>query len=437
MCGLYIHIPFCVRKCNYCDFCSVGIGDGDAELTDRLVSCLIRELEQLNTDRDPADRFSGFTSVFIGGGTPSILPVKQMERLLIAVNKRIDPDYISNRNSNTTTEDHIDIPERSITNKPEFTIECNPGTVDREKLLLYREHGVNRISFGLQSVNEEELKMLGRIHDYDAFINSYYLARKIGFDNINIDLMSAIPGQTPESFRHTLEEVISLAPEHISGYSLIIEEGTPFYDKYHGQSPIDEDTDRQLYEMTHEMLTSAGYLHYEVSNYAKLRNAHNKSGKNCDTDTTLSDQISNIYNTGYIEENSYACNHNLNYWRRGNYIGIGPAASSHINGMRRTNIINIDEYINRIETNQKPYDETEHLTSDQQLIEAIYLGLRTSEGIDLRILSDEFAFDLHSKLSQDLLDLWQRQKLIIVSDDKLVLTPLGFWFSDSIINQLI
>ena len=384
MCGLYIHIPFCVRKCNYCNFCSVGIGDGDAELTDRLVSCLIRELEQLNTDRDPADRFSGFTSVFIGGGTPSILPVKQMERLLIAVNKT---DFI----------------------KPEFTIECNPGTVDKEKLLLYREHGVNRISFGLQSVNEDELKSLGRIHNYADFLTGYNLARKIGFDNINIDLMSAIPGQTPESFRHTLEEVISLAPEHISVYSLIIEEGTPFYDKYHGRSPIDEDTDRQLYEMTHEMLTSAGYLHYEVSNYARLKK----------------------------DENSYACKHNLNYWRRGNYIGIGPAASSHINGMRRTNTTDIDEYISRIKSGSKPYDEVEYLTSDQQLIEAIYLGLRTSEGIDFQNLSDEFAFDLYSKLPPDLLDLWQRQNLINLSDDKLVLTPLGFWFSDNIINQLI
>ena len=412
MCGLYIHIPFCVRKCNYCDFCSVGIGDGDAELIDRLVSCLIRELEQLNTDRDPADRFSGFTSVFIGGGTPSILPVKQIERLLIAVNKT---EFI----------------------KPEFTIECNPGTVDRDKLQLYKAYGVNRLSFGLQSVNEDELKSLGRIHNYADFLTGYNLARKIGFDNINIDLMSAIPGQTPESLRHTLEEVISLAPEHISVYSLIIEEGTPFYDKYHGQSPIDEDTDRLLYEMTHEMLTSAGYAHYEVSNYAKLRNAHNKSGINRDTDTTLSDQISNIYNTGYIEENSYACNHNLNYWRRGNYIGIGPAASSHINGMRRTNISSIDEYISRIDSGSKPYDEVEHLTSDQQLIEAIYLGLRTSEGIDLRILSDEFSFDIQRKLSPDLLDYWRCEKLVNISDDKLVLTPLGFWFSDSIINQLI
>lgn len=383
-CGLYIHIPFCVRKCNYCDFCSVGIGDGDPEITDRLVSSLIRELEQLNITCDHADRFSGYTSVFIGGGTPSILPIEQMERLLIAVNK-------------------------TEFTKSEFTIECNPGTVDKEKLLLYREHGVNRISFGLQSVNEEELKTLGRIHDYDDFINCYDLARKIGFDNINIDLMSAIPGQTPESFRQALEEVISLAPEHISVYSLIIEKGTPFFDKYHGRSPIDEDTDRRLYEMTHEMLTSAGYLHYEVSNYARLKN----------------------------DENSYVCKHNLNYWRRGNYIGIGPAASSHMNGMRRTNINDITEYINRIDTDKSPYDEVEYLTSDQQLIEAIYLGLRTAEGIDFRILSDEFDFDIQRKLPPDLLDYWRREKLVNISDDKLVLTPLGFWFSDSIINQLI
>ena len=392
--GLYIHIPFCVRKCNYCDFCSVGIGDGDDDLTDRLVDCLIKELQCCSDI---------IKTVFIGGGTPSILPVDQMEKLLSEVINSID-------------------------NPSEFTIECNPGTVDSEKLKLYKSFGINRISFGLQSANNNELKTLGRIHTYEDFLHSYDLARKAGFDNINIDLMTAIPGQTAESLQHTLEEVISLTPEHISAYSLIIEEGTPFYESYHIHPPIDEETDRQLYDLTHELLTTAGYDHYEISNYAARNIFNSKSDNNRESINE---------NNNAVFETKYACKHNLNYWRRGNYIGIGPAASSHINGVRHTNVTDIDDYISRLESDRLPYTEEENLSLDQQLIEAIYLGLRTSTGIDINNLSGDFGFDLTGSLPESKLSFWQREGLISFSGEKLTLTPKGFWLSDSIVNDIL
>ena len=385
--GLYVHVPFCVRKCKYCDFCSVGIGESDETLTGRMVDCLIKEL-----DEDIAETPSlkdEISTVFIGGGTPSILSVGQMEKLLVSINEVIE----------------VGDSEKTDT---EFTIECNPGTVDEEKLRLYKKYGVNRISFGLQSANDDELKTLGRIHTYDEFLTSYRLARKLGFDNISIDVMTAIPGQTKDSLRNTLDEVIRLEPEHISAYSLIIEEGTPFFDMYSDKPPIDEETDRKLFEMTHEMLTVAGYLHYEVSNYAKK---------------------------------GHACRHNMNYWRRGNYIGIGPAASSHMDGTRKTNTKDLLKYMKCIESGDDPSEETENLTKDQMLTEAVYLGLRTSEGIRFDNLLKEFDIDfrelVHDGFLKDDIEMMKKKEYLIVDDEGMKLTPAGWWISDSIIAKLI
>ena len=389
-CGLYVHIPFCVRKCKYCDFCSVGIGDGDEILTGRMVDCLIRELEEYGRsgqvpgsavkDEIQADRVD---TIFIGGGTPSVLPVRQMERLLGAIREYIDG---------------------SRWEVTEFSVECNPGTVDEEKLRLFRAFGVNRLSFGLQSVHEEELKALGRIHTYQEFRESYELARQLGFDNINIDIMTAIPGQTTESLRHTLEELTRLKPEHISAYSLIIEEGTPFYDRYHEKPPIDEETDRRFFDLTHEMLTVAGYDHYEVSNYA--------------------------------DKSDHRCRHNLNYWRRGNYIGIGPAASSHRNGVRKTNTCDLKEYMRRIEVCETPAIETEELSRDQQLLEAVYLGLRTSEGVYFSALQKEFGLDARA-LWRDKIEAYTAKGYMVTGEDHIMLTPAGWWISDYLITELL
>lgn len=369
--GLYIHVPFCVRKCGYCDFCSVGIGDGDEALTGRMVDALVQEMERV--DRNDA------VTVFIGGGTPSVLPVGQMEQLLKSVRERV-----------------IEAPE-------EFTVECNPGTVDEEKLSLFLEYGVNRLSIGCQSAQDEELRSLGRIHNWTDFLDGYESARKIGFENINVDLMTAIPGQTEDSLKQTLEKVIDLQPEHLSVYSLIIEEGTPFFDRYGETPPVDEETDRGMYEATCRMLGEAGFRHYEVSNYAKP---------------------------------GYECRHNRNYWKRGNYVGIGPAASSHRDGIRRTNIRDWEAYMRCIEKGEDSVEEAEVLTAEQKLLETLYLGLRTADGIRISELEKEYSGNYRSEWDLPLRD-FAEEGLLVYDGDAVSLTEQGLWVSDTIIGQLM
>ena len=329
--GLYIHIPFCVKKCGYCDFCSIGIGEGNETLTGRLVDCLIREMERY--DLRSAD------TVFIGGGTPSILPKEQMKRLLKAV----------------------------------------------------------RESFGCQSAGDDELRKLGRIHTWSDFLESYELARSLGFDNINVDLMTAIPGQSVKSLTGTLEKVIGLAPEHVSVYSLIIEKGTPYYEKYREKPPLDEETDRELYELTCRMLGEAGYQHYEVSNYAK-------PGREC--------------------------RHNLNYWHRGNYIGIGPAAASHEDGLRRTNIRDLEQYMGRVEAVEETVGETEELTEGQKLLETVYLGLRTAEGVPISSIKSDAP-------TRKKIEEYSVGGLLETDENMIRLTEHGFWLSDYIVESLM
>ena len=270
---LYIHIPFCVQKCAYCDFLSAPANDAaKAEYVDALK-------KEIQRYREVASSYQ-VSSVFVGGGTPSILSCEQMGEIF----KMLRQVFTIDRDA-------------------EITIEANPGTVTEEKLEGWKQAGINRISFGLQSVNNEELKMLGRIHTYEEFRESYDMARQAGFDNINIDLISAIPGQTVKSWEHTLRTVAELHPEHISAYSLIIEEGTRFYQWYgKGQTdqekypPLpDEDAERQMYERTEGILEEYGFHRYEISNYAR-------EGKEC--------------------------RHNLGYWSRVEYLGIGLGASS-------------------------------------------------------------------------------------------------------------
>ena len=229
--GLYIHIPFCVRKCEYCDFLSWSAGEEERE---QYVEALLLEIESY---REFAKGYR-VSTVFIGGGTPSVLLPKQMERILQKVYEVFE-----------------------LEKRPEITIEINPGTVNEEKLQCYKENGVNRLSMGLQSVNNEKLRLLGRIHTYQDFVGSYELARKVGFDNISLDLISSIPGQTLQDWKKELETAVAQKPEHISVYQLIIEEGTPFYEKYveHPELLPDEETSREIYLWTGKFLKEAGY----------------------------------------------------------------------------------------------------------------------------------------------------------------------------------
>lgn len=350
--GIYIHIPFCKQKCLYCDFVSAKGCDRDMELYEE---ALLKEIESTEID-EPVD------SVFFGGGTPSVYKVEYIEEIL----KIIFGKY------------------NIAKDKAEITIEVNPGTVDYDKLKRYRAAGINRISIGLQSADNEELKLLGRIHTYEKFVETYTEARRAGFNNINIDLMSAIPYQTVNSFMETLKKVVKLNPEHISAYSLIIEEGTPFYNKYGENGEFSdaipsEETDREMYHMTKAFLKENGYERYEISNYAKK---------------------------------GYECKHNIKYWSRDNYYGFGVAAASLVNNLRYSNISDRDKYIdillrgksnrtnierinytniNQINVDGRSHtnideirDEVSEVNKDEQIEEFMFLGLRKMEGISLK-----------------------------------------------------
>lgn len=323
--ALYVHIPFCVKKCLYCDFLSMTASD----LTQKsYVEHLLTEIDIYK------NKNLTVTSIFFGGGTPSCINENDLIQILCKLKQSFH-----------------------VTNQTEITIEVNPGTTDNTKLLAYFDAGINRISFGLQSTIEEELKQLGRIHDYKTFLTNYEDARIIGFRNINIDLMSAIPGQTESSWETTLYNITELNPEHISAYSLIIEEGTPFYDKYgpsagktvteksgsNEQLP-DEETERRIYQMTRNILGSKGYHQYEISNYAREK---------------------------------YECIHNLNYWSRGEYLGFGIGASSFYHGCRYKNVSTLEQYGQYYKD-----EETIEVSSvTDAMEETMFLGLRMNQGV--------------------------------------------------------
>lgn len=320
---LYIHIPFCVKKCAYCDFLS---GPADEETMEYYVRALIREIESIESMKE----MYRVVTVFVGGGTPSVLGGEQIERIFAALREKFAMESVR-----------------------EVTIEANPGTVTREKLKAYRSAGINRISFGLQSANNGELKQLGRIHTYEEFLESYMLAREEGFDNINIDLISAIPNQTVESWKSTVDRILKLQPEHISAYSLIVEEGTPFEKMYgedgNGKEELpSEEEERLIYQKTKKWLQEAGYERYEISNYAKK---------------------------------GYACRHNLGYWERKEYLGLGLGASSLIGNVRFQNTEEMKTYLKYSDDVRKRKQNEEVLTKEEELEEIIFLGLRKKDGI--------------------------------------------------------
>ncbi len=312
--SIYIHIPFCVRKCLYCDFLS---GPAEEDTKNRYVERLLEEIRQEAAKYDSYE----VHTIFLGGGTPSLLPASAVERILKAVASVF-----------------------LMQEECEITIEVNPGTVTAEKLISYRQMGINRISIGLQSADNEELQLLGRIHTYEDYLNTYENAIKSGFNNINIDLMSAIPKQTLQSYQETLNKVLSLNPQpaHISAYSLIIEEGTPFYDN---TPPLpDEETERELYKITNDILSKAGYQRYEISNYAK---------------------------------SGYQCAHNKEYWKRGDYVGFGIGAASLIDNVRFKNTENMESYL----SGRDVREDVQTLSVEEQMEEYMFLGLRLTEGI--------------------------------------------------------
>lgn len=315
--SLYIHIPFCVRKCGYCDFLSAP---ADEKARDRYVQALLMEIERYR-GTETADR--KIKTLYIGGGTPSILSVNQLDCIMQKIK--------------CTFNFYDDI---------EASMEMNPGTASKEKCRALYQMGINRLSIGLQSTNDKELKTLGRIHSYEDFLNTYTWCREAGFQNINVDLMAALPYQTVESYTTGLRKIIRLAPEHISAYSLILEEGTPFYQKYNsGCYPLpDEEQERLMYRETEQILAQAGYERYEISNYAKK---------------------------------GYACRHNLVYWQGGDYLGLGLGSSSYMDDVRFHNTTDLDTYVN-----QGAYvEDREELSVQAKMEEFMFLGLRVMAGV--------------------------------------------------------
>lgn len=317
--GIYVHIPFCVSKCIYCDFFSTPADDEvKAAYINSLCIQVQSEAAKLSDDYQ-------VDSIFFGGGTPSILDAGQLMGVLRTIRTYF-----------------------TVTADCEITVECNPGTVNDELLRTYRAGGVNRISFGLQSVNDNELKALGRIHTFADFIKSYESAIRCGFNNINIDVMSAIPEQDLAGWRKTLRTVAALKPAHLSSYSLIIEEGTPLYDRYVSGENLKlptEDEERAIYYATGEILEANGYEHYEISNYAL-------KGREC--------------------------RHNVKYWTRGDYLGFGAGASSLIKTRRIDAVKNVKRYI---ESPTDCYESIEELSSADCMSEFMFLGLRMMRGV--------------------------------------------------------
>ena len=371
---LYIHIPFCVRKCVYCDFIS---GPQDEETIEKYVSSLLDEIRAHTLNKKLASEYNVAT-VFLGGGTPSILNISQIKRIFEVI-----------KNTFAVIED------------AEITIEANPGTVTREKLETYRACGINRISFGLQSTNNEELKLLGRIHTYEEFLESFSLARECGFDNINVDLISAIPKQTLASWEETLQNVIKLNPEHISAYSLIVEDGTPFAKVYGEGCPgekdlPDEEEERKIYYRTEELLKEADYHRYEISNYAK-------EGKEC--------------------------KHNLGYWERKEYLGIGIGAASLIDNTRYSNTPDLAKYIRDAKQLNKIQLDFQELSTKEQMEEFVFLGLRKMEGISEREFTENFSMNIEECYGHQIEKLL-KEGLLQKRDGRIMLTRRGIDISN-------
>lgn len=367
---LYVHIPFCVRKCQYCDFLS---GPSDEETKDRYIEALLKEIRAAEHTEDYE-----IVSVFIGGGTPSALKAEAIASIMRTLQEQF-----------------------FFCEDAEVTIEANPGTVDLEKLTIYRNVGINRLSLGLQSTDAEELKLLGRIHSYEEFLKSYEWARKAGFSNINIDLMFAIPGQTGEAWRQHLYQVAELNPEHISAYSLIIEEGTPFAEQ--NLDLPDEDTEYQMYEDTAEILERYGYRQYEISNYAKQ---------------------------------GYMCRHNAGYWQRREYLGFGLGASSLYGGMRFSNTHQMQEYLKESRNPDQIRQDVTVLSRNERIEEFMFLGLRMTEGISEKKFEENFDVRLMDVYG-DILQKYEETGFMEHIETKWRLTRKGIHVSNHILADFL
>ena len=396
---LYIHIPFCMKKCAYCDFLSFPC---DEKTQVAYADALIREIEYYG----PKMKNYVVSTIFVGGGTPTWLNEEKMAEIFDAITTYFQ-----------------------VSNEAEITMECNPGTVTPAKLNLYKKIGVNRLSIGLQSADDTELQLLGRIHTFEKFLKTYEMARNAGFKNINVDLMSGIPYQTAEKFLHTLQKVVRLKPEHISVYSLIIEKGTPFYDTYQSDLELQEagkptqmlPTEDEVYriiKLTQQYLTKTGYEQYEISNFAQP---------------------------------GFECTHNIGYWTRENYLGLGIGAASLLDNIRYTNISEMETYIEKTKQIQllsfeQPqgnatvgtnlHAETFAVSRKAQMEEFMFLGLRMNRGVTRQQFQDTFGVQIEG-IYKDALEHLKAEGLLEIRAGQITLTEKGQDLSNYALAQFL
>ncbi len=366
---LYIHIPFCIRKCAYCDFLSAP---GSEEAKASYTEALLREIEAVKTEKREV------SSIFVGGGTPSALSPSLMGDIFEKIHKSF-----------------------SVAPDAEITIEANPGTLSKEKLFLYRNVGINRLSLGLQSPEAAELKSLGRIHTYEEFLESFSLAREAGFQNINVDLMCALPDQTYEGWVRNLRKVAALHPEHISAYSLIIEEGTPFAKRK--LNLPDEDTEYRMYEDTAGILAEYGYEQYEISNYAKK---------------------------------DLACQHNVGYWTRKEYLGLGLGAASLWGNQRFSNTSDFSLYLNNSGFPEKIRGDRETLSLEAEMSEFMFLGLRMTKGVSKAEFLEGFGVPIECVYGK-VLDKYKSVGLLEETEGRIFLTRAGIHVSNGVMAEFL
>lgn len=377
MSGIYVHIPFCQKKCAYCDFYSVE----DIFQVDYFVDGLLQEIRLFRSKSNFVEDVR-FDTIYFGGGTPSLLNVLQVDKILSAIYENF-----------------------RISDELEITIEANPGTVDKEKLRSLKRSGINRISFGIQSFFDDDLEFLGRIHTSADSVKCIESAFDAGFENISVDLIFGLPEQDKKKWIKNLYTVIDLGIPHVSTYNLIIEKGTPLYEavKVGKVKPLPEDEQANLYEITMEILENAGYIHYEVSNYAHA---------------------------------GFECKHNLKYWEYENYIGFGPSSHSFWINKRWWNVSNLHKYLMAIKSGKIPIANFEILSVDKMIEEFIYLGLR-SKGVDLRKFKEKFAFDFVDGEIMESLSELKNLGYIKIDGYQVKLSRKGFLVCDEIALNLI
>jgi oxygen-independent coproporphyrinogen-3 oxidase len=370
--SLYVHVPFCAQKCAYCAFYSEA---SSGELVNRYVAALVREMEMVAGDLKPK-------TIFFGGGTPSLLSLRQWAKILRAME------------------------ELDLLGAEEFTIECNPATVSADKAKLFRDFGVNRISMGVQSLDEKLLDRLGRIHSREMVFRSFDILRRAGFENLNLDLMFAIPTQTMEIWRATLAEAKAMQSEHLSSYEVIYEDDTPlFHQLQAGEFSADEELACEMHEELISSATSAGFHQYEIANFARRALSGEKIP-------------------------SLACKHNVNYWRGGSFYGLGPSATGYVRGVRTKNWSNTQLYCEQLESGKRAIESSEELPPLRRAGETAAFGLRMNAGWAFEEFQRVTDFDLRREWNKDMEQLagcgWASRDA-----QRFQLTPQGLRFADS------